>query len=291
MNDGMEIPKELQDALHRVVAMEKMELSPLLDYIMKLKNHEVEVRAAKIYATKEILAAESGQDTMAAPSIEEKNQLTAEIDDLHSALVTHKLVGDTLQEAVFKIQMQEAVNKSLRTIDTENLLDDFPEKGVLLSHCSQNLDTCKTLQAVVQEKEELDREILDIDLKYKQLLKDIKKKWSTYIDGMAPVETESEQLTELRRKAREREAKLRILSTMLQGLISTSGLQWGSDDYLVEVLHLCDIANKHCDHAEETAVINSISELREQRESGTSQKGKSIQKYFTSTPSQRKKSV
>lgn len=65
---------------------------------------------------------------------------------------------------------------------------------VLLSHCSENLETSKELVEIIRKKEELERKNLDLILKYNQLLKDIKNKWDNLNDNLSSVPAENEQV-------------------------------------------------------------------------------------------------
>lgn len=286
MNDKMELPVELKEALNRVMSKKKMELSPLLDCFDKLKIQEDTINGAEIYANKEILSAQSDHDSSPI-SVSELNELMGEIEELQHALINHRLVRDTMQESAFKIQIQEAVHNSIQSMDTGNFVDLFPEKGFLLSHYSNNLNTSKELLSVIQEKEELDREIFDQRLKYRKLLQDIREKWLAVEHNMVQVSEESESVTVLRQKAKERDEKLLILASMLRNLITCSGLNWGSDDYFVQVLLLCDMAFRKSGKVEEDAEIKRLSELSVGREMETDKTSKSIKKYFTSTPKQK----
>ncbi|KAG7166475.1 uncharacterized protein LOC121869318 isoform X2 [Homarus americanus] len=285
MNDDAEMPQEMEEAMDRIVAMEKMELSSLLDHLMMLKNQESILRKIEIYESKELHTAETDQDEGRF----NKNQLVDEIDELHHALVTHKLVRDAMQNTVFNVQKQEVVSNSLRKVETEDTVDHFPEKGALLFHYSNNLDTCKILKDVVQEKEELDKEILELRLKYNQCLDDIKNKWKACDSNMVPVSDESEEVAKFRTTVKEREDKLRIIVSILQGIISTSGLNWGAEDYYVKVLLLCDLAVTHGDKAEQDSVIKDLERLRNLKIREGKRKGRDIKSYFTSSPRPKKK--
>nr|XP_053636119.1 uncharacterized protein LOC128691324 [Cherax quadricarinatus] len=247
MNDKMELPVELKEALNRVMSKKKMELSPLLDCFDKLKIQEDTINGAEIYANKEILSAQSDHDSSPI-SVSELNELMGEIEELQHALINHRLVRDTMQESAFKIQIQEAVHNSIQSMDTGNFVDLFPEKGFLLSHYSNNLNTSKELLSVIQEKEELDREIFDQRLKYRKLLQDIREKWLAVEHNMVQVSEESESVT---------------------------------------VLLLCDMAFRKSGKVEEDAEIKRLSELSVGREMETDKTSKSIKKYFTSTPKQK----
>ncbi|XP_071543566.1 uncharacterized protein [Panulirus ornatus] len=292
MDKDMKMPTELVEAMDRVTAKENMELSSLLDHIMNLKSQKDEHVAAKIYASKELHAVAAEKDTTRQIADNERNQHMAETDELHEALVNHTLVRDVLQKAAFNIQMQDTVNRSLRTMEVENRVDQFPEKGALLSHCSRNLDTCKSLVSAVEEKEEIEREILELRMNYLDLLKKIKEKWEAVFDITVPTQNDSEAVEQFQNKLKERESKLQILVSMLQGLISTSGFMWGAENYYIQVLLLCDIASTHGDSVELNATIAEINKYHGLKEGHVEKKPKK-QIYFTSTPthSKQKKSI
>lgn len=49
----------------------------------------------------------------------------------------------------------------------------------MLAHYSSNLNTSKDIAKIMSENDQLEKEILEQRLKYRQLLKGIKEKWET----------------------------------------------------------------------------------------------------------------
>lgn len=67
---------------------------------------------------------------------------------------------------------------------------------MLLAHCGSNLHACKELASVVKEKTNLDKEILQLHIKYSSILKEIKQKWEALQDRVMQVQEESQALVQ-----------------------------------------------------------------------------------------------
>ncbi|XP_042872670.1 uncharacterized protein LOC122253537 isoform X2 [Penaeus japonicus] len=281
---------EYEDALYRITAREKMELKSILTDIEELKNQVIKVKADSIYAEKEIEAVhkDASAKEHGLSSKEERTRVTVETDELHSALVNHRIVRDLYQKSVFNTQIQEAVQASVKKMDTNELVENFPEKGQMLAHYSSSLNTSKELAKIINENDQLEKEILEERLKYRQLLKGIKEKWETFDEKKIAAEANvPSQYNEWKKKVHERTSKMVILVHMIQGLISSSGFQWGSEDFYVQVMMLCDIALKIGDISEAQRVLAEVVTLKEAKKKQEGGKQK-ITSYFTSTPARKK---
>ncbi|KAG0728841.1 hypothetical protein GWK47_031645 [Chionoecetes opilio] len=105
---------------------------------------------------------------------------------------------------------------------------------MLLAHCGSNRHTCKELANVVEQKMNIDKEIFQLRIKYSSILKEIKQKWEALQDKVMHVQKESQELVQMQIKSKERDNKLQLLVTMIQGLISTCGFQWAACEYFVQ---------------------------------------------------------
>lgn len=280
---------ELEAALGRVMVQEEMEFTILLNHIQELKNQMIELKSKSNYAGKEADAVYDGKETSSMPLAEQKMQINTEILELNNTKVNHVLVRDTLQKAAFNVQMQEAVHESLQDLD-EKVVESSTEVQMLLEHHGSNLHISKDLLGAIQEKEQLDREILQTRMKYLAHMKIIKEKWEV-LEGKTNTSLgiEDEEVAQFRSKVESRENKLKLVIHMLQGLISASGIVWGGDDYYVQVMLLCDFVLGEGSKADMENLLNGIEKAREGREKQlyskpkTSVEPKSV-KYFTSTP-------
>ncbi|XP_063597987.1 uncharacterized protein LOC134774591 [Penaeus indicus] len=286
-----DVPTEFEDALYRITARERMGLMAILTDIEELKTQMIKVRADSIYAEKEIEAVHNDANTkeQLLSGKEERTRVTVETDELHSALVNHRIVRDLYQKSVFNTQIQQAVHASVKKMDTDELVENFPEKGQMLAHYSSNLNTSKDIAKIMDENDQLEKEILEQRLKYRQLLKGIKEKWETLDEKKFKDDANvPSQYDELQRKVQERTSKMNILVHMIQGLISSSGFQWGSEDFYVQVMMLCDIALRFGDYSEAQKVLAEVVALKEVKKKQQASK-KKITSYLTSTPASKKK--
>ncbi|XP_037801333.1 LOW QUALITY PROTEIN: uncharacterized protein LOC119596236, partial [Penaeus monodon] len=286
-----DVPTEFEEALYRITAREMMGLTAILADIEELKGQMIKVRADSIYAEKEIQAVHNDANTkeQLLTGKEERTRVTVETDELHSALVNHRIVRDLYQKSVFNTQIQQAVHASVKKIDTDELVENFPEKGQMLAHYSSNLNTSKDIAKIMDENDKLEEEILEQRLKYRQLLKGIKEKWETLDENKSKADADvPSHYDELQKKVQERTSKMNILVHMIQGLISISGFQWGSEDFYVQVMMLCDIALRFGDYSEAQKVLAEVVTLKEEKKKQEARK-KKITSYFTSTPAAKKK--
>ncbi|XP_066973106.1 uncharacterized protein [Macrobrachium rosenbergii] len=234
------VPADLECVVMRIKAQEKMVLSMTLNHIKELKNLTLELKAKKIYATKEADALHSGGNSEDIQSPDQKAHITAEIFELNRSSLCHKEVRSAFQKAGFNIQVQDVIHDRIRQLDGSADPESTPQIRDILTHIGNNTFVSKNLVSTIEEKEKLDTEILQLRLKALTLIKSIKKKWLDLKDTDITVQEEDAEAVGWKEKVDVRCTKLRVIAHMIQRLILSSGLPWASDNYFLKIMLLCD---------------------------------------------------
>lgn len=264
----MKMEEELELALQRVVNEKQYKYIPQLEHILTLAQQKERILATQILADKELhcpLVSEGEAD--------EGDEEHLRIDGMEKALLNHKIVKTTLQSAAFSMQIGETVKDIMQQTDVEETVDQFPERGVLLSHSSNNLHTCKELASVMEQKNNHEKEILELQTKYLSHLTVLREKWESLQDRVKQREGETSTHGNLQKKMKEREDKIQLLITMIQGLITSSSFQWGASNYYLQVMLLCDAVTRKLDTVKQKEIMKEISMIHEEREDKENKSG------------------
>ncbi|KAK3874029.1 hypothetical protein Pcinc_021003 [Petrolisthes cinctipes] len=281
----MEMPRELKEAMDRVLSLEQLELYDSLTHLLTLDNHNNHLDAAHIYVNEEEKTDEELQ------TIDERNKAD-EVDELHDALLNHQLVRHSLQQASLKIQMLEAVSQKLAKVDLTDTVENFPVTGTLIGKVYGNGLSCSELAGLLEKKRNLDLDILQQRVKYTNLVSNITNKWKA-IDNLTLTDsTHNPQVKKQITKLHERECKLQLLVSMLQGLVCNSGIHWGQHQYFITMLKMCDSIIKNSSTEEQNKYIKELPQLRENMilfkdENKKGQKKEDVKKFFTKSLTQK----
>ncbi|CAL4080209.1 unnamed protein product [Meganyctiphanes norvegica] len=235
--------KMFEDALERIKIRENSKLLNFVQELDSLKKQRIQLEASKIYAKKEVEAIEENDSNKDQEF--NKESISNEIYELHSGLINHQLIHNLAQKMTDNLRIQDAVFTSLNSMDVDETVDHFPERGEILSQYSQNLDVSQKLTKVIDEKTQLDTDILKNRIKYCNVLKQLKEKWiciEKKSTGEYAGENEAPEVQRIREKLEGRDKKVRVLATMLQSLITCTGIDWGRNKRFIQVLILCDSA-------------------------------------------------
>lgn len=256
--------KMMEDVLLKNDNKEKETVLHFVKELDLLQEKKIQLEATQIYAEKELEASEeyeSNKDQQV-----NKVAISNEIHELHSGLTNHRLIHKLAQKMMDNVKIQDAVFDSLTAMDTEETVDNFPDRGEIFSQYSQNLDVSQKLIEVIDHKTQLEKDILKQRVKYCNIMKQIKDKWTAIENKSTGVqqvgESDRPDVKKLRKKLDERLLKLRILAVMLQSLITCTGIDWGANNRLINTLILCDTA---LSTSKQTNVQENINVLKNTR--------------------------
>ncbi|KAK4299685.1 hypothetical protein Pmani_028056 [Petrolisthes manimaculis] len=281
----MEMPKELKAAMNRVLNREQLKLYDSLKHLLSLHSHNKHLLAAHIYFNEDEKTDEDEPETL-----NERNKAD-EIDELHDVLLNHQLVRHSLQQASLNIQMLEAVSQKVADVDLTDHVENFPVTGTLIGKVYENGERCSELVGLLEEKRNLDRDILQQRVKYTNLVTNITNKWKAIDNLTLSDSTHNPQVKKQITKLHEREGKLQLLVSMLQELVCSSGIHWAKHQYFITLLKLCDSIIKNGSIDEQNKYIKELPQLRENMilfkdEKKKGQKKEDVITFFTKSQKQ-----
>ncbi|XP_068233879.1 uncharacterized protein [Palaemon carinicauda] len=280
--DEIDIGTELEQALRRIKAQEKMKFLLTLNEIRELKNMTIELKCRKIYATKEADILLSGMKSKDKLLPAQRAHITAEILELNNSNLCHKVVQSTLQKAAFNIQAQDIIHLRVHQLDAKADPECTPRVRNILTYHGSNHFNSKTLVNVIERKEELENEILRSKLKALTLIKNVKKKWLCLKTKGTGIEEGDKEIEEWQKKLNTRCAKLKVIAHMIKGLVSSSGLPWGSDHYFLKMMLLCDWVLLKGPDGSFKQVVKHVEKARKEKE----HPGKQFQEILEETADQ-----
>jgi len=255
--------KKMEEVLQQIEIREKSTVLNFVQELNTIKEQKIQLEASQIYADKELEATE--EDGSNKDQKKDKVAISNEIYELHSGLNNHRLIHNLAQKIMDNCKIQDAVFSSLNSMDVDETVDHFPERGELLSQYSQNMDVSKKLVEVIDQKTQLEKDIVNHRVKYCNLLKQIKEKWILLEEkstGVYKGDNDNPEMKKFRDKIDDRTNKLRILAVMLQCLITCTGINWGSNQRLLQTLILCDSAMSLSKQKNIKDEIKTLEELR-----------------------------
>ncbi|CAL4080212.1 unnamed protein product [Meganyctiphanes norvegica] len=153
--------KMFEDALERIKIRENSKLLNFVQELDSLKSRGFNWKQVKYMPKKEVEAIEENDSNKDQEF--NKESISNEIYELHSGLINHQLIHNLAQKMTDNLRIQDAVFTSLNSMDVDETVDHFPERGEILSQYSQNLDVSQKLTKVIDEKTQLDTDILKIE--------------------------------------------------------------------------------------------------------------------------------
>ncbi|KAK3883785.1 hypothetical protein Pcinc_011910 [Petrolisthes cinctipes] len=255
MAESQDIPHALKCALHRILILEDLDLYNCLKEKQSYHDGTTGLLSeTALCGHKEDVAALE----VDKPDVLMIEMLNGEINQLQDTLLNHKIVKQSIQQAAHTVQMQEAAFKNLTQVKMTEYVRQFPVEGALIANAGKNAKVCSELAGVMEQKKQLDMDILQLHNQYLKLVTSIRNKWMVVkSDGFLPSLQHQPKYKMLIDKVRQREWRLTLLVTLVENLVSSSGIHWSKNQYFIKLLEFCD-SIRRAPEAETDQVLNVL---------------------------------